>query len=62
MKKIFIVGAGKGLGNGVAEKFAKENFQVVLISRSEKNLDEYKKIFAEKKYCRRNSSGGRFGL
>ena len=48
MKKIFVVGAGKGLGNGVAEKFAQENFQVVLISRSEKNLAEYKKTFAEK--------------
>ncbi len=48
MKKIFVVGAGKGLGNGVAEKFAQENFQVVLISRSEKNLAEYKKAFAEK--------------
>ena len=48
MKKIFVVGAGKGLGNGVAEKFAQENFQVVLISRSEKNLAEYKKDFAAK--------------
>ena len=48
MKKIFVVGAGKGLGNGVAEKFARENFQVVLISRSEKNLAEYKKTFEEK--------------
>ena len=49
MKKlIFVVGAGKGLGNGVAEKFAQENFKVVLISRSEKNLAEYKKNFAEK--------------
>ena len=49
MKKIiFVIGAGKGLGNGVAEKFAQENFQVVLISRSEKNLAEYKKHFAEK--------------
>ena len=48
MKKIFVVGAGKGLGNGVAEKFAQENFQVVLISRSEKNLADYQKSFAEK--------------
>ncbi len=48
MKKIFVVGAGRGLGNGVAEKFAQENFQVVLISRSEKNLAEYKRTFAEK--------------
>ncbi len=47
-KKIFVVGAGKGLGNGVAEKFANENFQVVLISRSEENLAAYKKDFAEK--------------
>ena len=48
MKKIFVIGAGRGLGNGVAEKFANENFEVVLISRSEKNLAEYKKNFAEK--------------
>jgi len=48
MKKIFVVGAGRGLGNGVAEKFANENFQVILISRSEKNIAEYKKNFAEK--------------
>lgn len=47
-KTIFVIGAGKGLGNGVAEKFANENFKVILISRSEKNLAEYKKIFAEK--------------
>lgn len=48
MKKIFVIGAGKGLGNCVAEKFAQKNFQVILISRSEKNLAEYKKTFAEK--------------
>lgn len=47
-KTIFVVGAGKGLGNGVAQKFSDEKFQVVLISRSEKNLAAYKKDFAEK--------------
>lgn len=47
-KTIFIIGAGNGLGNGVAEKFAQENFQVVLIARSKNHLDDYQKIFAKK--------------
>lgn len=47
-KTIFVIGAGKGLGNGVAEKFALENFKLVLIARNEKNLAEYQRKFAEK--------------
>lgn len=47
-KTIFVIGAGKGLGNGVAEKFALENFKPVLIARNEKNLAEYQRKFAEK--------------
>ena len=47
-KTIFVIGAGRGLGNGVAEKFALENFKPVLIARNEKNLAEYQRKFAEK--------------
>ena len=31
-KTIVVVGAGQGLGNHVAERFAKENFRVVLVA------------------------------
>lgn len=48
MKTIFVVGAGKGLGNGVAEKFAGENFRVVLMARSATHLQEYAAEFAAK--------------
>ena len=48
MKTIFVIGAGRGLGNGVAEKFGREGFKVVLISRNEKNLAAYSKEFATK--------------
>ncbi|MBR0260370.1 MAG: SDR family NAD(P)-dependent oxidoreductase [Selenomonadaceae bacterium] len=48
MKTIFVIGAGKGLGNGVAEKFGKENFRVILMARSEKNLKHYAEEFAAK--------------
>jgi short-subunit dehydrogenase len=40
-KTIIIVGAGKGLGNSVAKKFAKNDFRVVLIARNEASLKEY---------------------
>jgi len=49
-KTIFVLGAGKGLGNGVAEKFAQNNFRVVLVSRNEKNLSEYEQEFKSKGY------------
>ena len=49
MKKLLVViGAGKGLGNGVAEKFAANDFRVVLMARSETHLKEYAKAFASK--------------
>lgn len=48
MKTIFVIGAGRGLGNGVAEKFGLEHFKVVLMSRSEKRLSEYATEFASK--------------
>lgn len=40
-KAIFVVGAGKGLGNAVARKFAANDFQVVLMSRSAEHLAGY---------------------
>lgn len=46
MKTIFVIGAGRGLGNGVAEKFGRKGFKVVLVSRNEKNLAAYSKEFA----------------
>ena len=47
-KTIVVVGAGQGLGNHVAEKFAKENFRVVLVARRSEALAEYQKEFATK--------------
>ena len=48
VKTIFVIGAGRGLGNGVAEKFGREHFKVILMSRSEKRLSEYAAEFASK--------------
>ncbi len=45
---IFVLGAGKGLGNGVAEKFAQNNFRVVLVSRNKNNLSKYEQEFKSK--------------
>lgn len=47
-KVIFVIGAGRGLGNGVAEKFGREQFKVVLMSRSEQRLSEYAAEFSSK--------------
>lgn len=44
-KTIFVVGAGKGLGNAVAKKFGKNEFKVVLMSRNQERLDDYKADF-----------------
>ncbi len=42
MKKLaLIIGAGRGMGNNIAERFAKENFRVVLVARRQSALDEY---------------------
>lgn len=40
-KTIVVVGAGKNLGCGVAEKFGKNDFQVILMARNEEHLKEY---------------------
>lgn len=47
-KTIFVLGAGNGCGNRVAEKFGKNDFRVVLMSRNEEHLDDYEKEFAQK--------------
>ena len=48
MKTIVVVGAGQGLGNHVAERFAKEDFRVVLLARRSDALAEYQKEFVAK--------------
>ena len=45
---IVVVGAGKGLGNGVAEKFGSNDFRVILMARSEAHLKEYAAEFVAK--------------
>ena len=47
-KTIVIIGAGKGLGNGVAEKYGNNDFRVVLMARSEEHLKEYAADFEAK--------------
>ena len=47
-KTIVVVGAGKGLGNGVAEKFGSNGFRVVLMARNGEHLKEYASDFTEK--------------
>lgn len=48
MKNIYVIGAGKGLGNGVAEKFARNGFKVILMARNAARLESYVKEFAAK--------------
>ena len=51
MKKLaVIVGAGRGMGNNIAERFAKENFRVVLVARRQNLLDEYAAELSVKGY------------
>lgn len=45
---IVIVGAGKGMGNHVAEKFAQNDFRVILMARNESVLAEYVREFESK--------------
>ena len=47
-KTIFVLGAGNGCGNRVAEKFGKNDFRVVLMSRNAEHLTAYEKEFKEK--------------
>ena len=47
-KTIVIIGAGKGLSSGIAEKFGSNNFRVILMARSEAHLKEYADAFTAK--------------
>lgn len=47
-KTIAVIGAGKGMGNHIAEKFTQNDFRVVLVARNAKRLAEYKSEFTEK--------------
>lgn len=40
-KTAVIVGAGKGMGNHIAKKFAENDFRVVLMARNQKSLASY---------------------
>ena len=50
MKTLVIVGAGKGMGNHIAEKFAQNDFRIVLIARNKESLNEYVDEFKQKGY------------
>ena len=47
-KTIVVVGAGKGMGNHIAEEFGKNGFRIVLMSRNQASLDGYVKEFTDK--------------
>ncbi len=47
-KTIFVLGAGNGCGNRVAEKFGKNDFRVVLMARNPEHLASYEAEFKEK--------------
>lgn len=49
-KTMFVVGAGKGLGNAVACKFGAEGFHVVLMCRSAAHLASYQKEMQSQKF------------
>jgi len=50
MKTAVIVGAGKGMGNHIAERFAKEGFRVVLMARRQEAVEAYVQEFKGKGY------------
>lgn len=47
-KTIWVLGAGSGCGNHVAEKFARNGFKVVLMARSTEHLNAYAEEFRAK--------------
>lgn len=47
-KTIFVLGAGNGCGNRVAEKFGNNDFRVVLMARNEDHLSAYENEFTDK--------------
>lgn len=48
-KTIFMIGASRGCGNHVAERFGREGFRVVLLSRNAERLDGYAQEFRAKR-------------
>ncbi|WP_458403766.1 SDR family NAD(P)-dependent oxidoreductase [Methanobrevibacter sp.] len=48
MKTIVVVGAGRGMGNHIAWKFAQNDFRVVLMARRAEALEEYVSEFRQK--------------
>ena len=42
MKKVIITGTSRGIGFELAQQFAKNNFQVLALSRNQKPLDNLK--------------------
>ena len=53
MKTAVIVGAGKGMGNHIAERFAKEGFRVVLMARQKSAVEAYAAVFVKRAAIRR---------
>lgn len=47
-KLAVIIGAGRGMGNNIAEKFVSEGFKVILVARRQNALDEYVNEFKAK--------------
>ncbi len=47
-KTVLITGSTKGMGYAIANKFASESYDLVLIARSDKDLQEQKKSLLEK--------------
>ncbi len=47
-KTIFVLGAGNGCENRVAEKFGQNDFRVILMSRNAEHLAAYKAEFKDK--------------
>ena len=45
---IVIVGAGRGMGNHIAEEFGRNGFRVVLMARNQASLDAYAREFADR--------------
>lgn len=48
-----VVGAGPGLGQTIARRFAKEGFDIALISRNKNKLDQICHTLASEGYCAR---------
>ena len=49
-KLAVVVGAGRGMGNHIAEKFAEQGFKVILVARRKNALEEYVEEFKNKNY------------